>query len=172
MPTYWFFMLGAPDETIDTVRETLAFCEEHISPTDMVLFTTGIRVHAGTPLAQRCKASGWFEADDNLFEPSWYVSPALDLRELYALLVDAAAAHPNWMTNAETVLDPNRAAWMKRIFRLLGWKGAFWLHLPRVFRWAARSGARQKGLERGRQNINAIADIAHRRLTRDVVGKE
>lgn len=147
-----------------TVRETLSFCEEHIAPTDMVLFTTGIRVHAGTPLERHCKDSGWFVEDDPLFEPSWYVSPELDLQELYALLVGAAAAHPNWMTNAETVLDPTRAAIMKRVFSALGWGGVFWQHLPRLFRFAGRS--RRKGFERQLRALRAIStpdEVAHRR---------
>ena len=57
MPTYWFFMLGAPGETLDTVRETLEFCEEYVPRTDVVLFSTGIRVHPGTPLERTCKGT-------------------------------------------------------------------------------------------------------------------
>ncbi|HEY4158881.1 MAG TPA: radical SAM protein, partial [Polyangiaceae bacterium] len=78
IPTYWFFMLGAPEETLQTVRETLAFCAEHIPSSDMVLFSTGIRVYAGTPLERTCKDLGWFAEDDPLFEPSWFLSPKLD----------------------------------------------------------------------------------------------
>ncbi|MFO0548726.1 MAG: radical SAM protein [Polyangiaceae bacterium] len=164
MPTYWFFMFGAPGETMETVFETLAFCEKHIPPTDMVLFTTGIRVYEGTALAAHCRETGWFEASDSLFEPSWYVSPTLDLHEFYRVLVDAVLTHPNWMTNAETVVDPKRAALMKRVFQLLGWRGAFWQHLPKVFRWAHR--ARARGLEERLQRLGEITDIAHRRAQR------
>ncbi len=76
LPTYWFFMFGAPGETIDTVRETLAFCEEHIAATDMVLFSTGIRVYSGTPLERQCKDMGWFAEDDPLFLPSCSCRPS------------------------------------------------------------------------------------------------
>ena len=88
--TVFYFMIGAPGETIETVRETLAFCEEHVSKTDMVLFSTGIRVYAGTPLERTCKDMGWFAEDDPLFFPSWFLSPALELGELYSMLVRAA----------------------------------------------------------------------------------
>src|SRR5690606_6371003 len=148
MPTYWFFMLGAPDETMNTVRETLAFCERYIPPTHMVLFSTGIRVYAGTPLERTCKDMGWFGEDESLFEPSWFLSPEIDLHELYALLVRAAASHPNWMTNAETVVSPAMSVVMKRAFRMMGWRGPFWQHLPKLFRLATRFGVRQRGLAR------------------------
>jgi radical SAM superfamily enzyme YgiQ (UPF0313 family) len=162
IPTYWFFMLGAPGETIDTVRETLAFCEEHVPKTDMVLFSTAIRVYSGTPLERTCKEMGWFAEDDPLFFPSWFLSPDLDLGELYSMLVRAAETHPNWMTNAETILNPRRAAMMKSAFRMLGWKGPFWRHLPKVFEWTGRVGLRQRGLRVHRENLERVTNVQHR----------
>jgi len=160
MKTFWFFMFGAPGETIDTVTETLEFCEAHIPPTDMVLFTTGIRVYAGTPLELQLKESGWFAEDDPLLLPSWYVSPEVDLEALYRLLVRAAERHPNWMTNAETILSPTLATVMKRGFRLLGWRGPFWTHLPRLFRFTSRIGARQRTLAANEARLTASPKLA------------
>jgi hypothetical protein len=162
LPTYWFFMLGAPGETLDTVKETLAFCDAHIPPTDVVLFSTGIRVYPGTPLEQTCKAMGWFAEDDPLFEPSWFVSPEIDLTELYSLLVGAARQHPNWMTNAETVLGPGMAFVLKNALKMMGYRGAFWQHLPMVFRFATRLGVRQRGLAEHEALMQQITDVAHR----------
>jgi radical SAM superfamily enzyme YgiQ (UPF0313 family) len=163
MPTYWFFMLGAPGETMDTVRETLAFCEEHVPPTDMVLFSTAIRVYAGTPLEVTCKQMGWFAPDDSLFYPSWFLSPELDLNELYTTLVRAAQAHPNWMTNAETVVGPAMRGLLKGALKVLGYKGPFWQHLPKVFSLASRVGMRQRGLEEHANTVRRIVDVAHHR---------
>ena len=162
LPTYWFFMLGAPGETLDTVRETLAFCEENIPKTDMVLFSTGIRVYSGTPLERTCKDMGWFEEDDPLFLPSWFLSPELRLDELYPMLVRAAESHPNWMTNAETIVSPRRAAMMKSAFRMLGWKGPFWKHLPKMFGWAGRVGVRQRGLRAHEETLKRVTNVQHR----------
>ena len=162
LPTYWFFMIGAPGETIETVRETLAFCEEHVPKTDMVLFSTGIRVYSGTPLERTCKDMGWFAEDDPLFFPSWFLSPALDLGELYSMLVRAAESHPNWMMNAETIVSPRRATMMKSAFRMLGWKGPFWKHLPKMFGWAGRVGVRQRGLRVHEANLKRVTDVQHR----------
>ncbi|HEV8247539.1 MAG TPA: radical SAM protein, partial [Polyangiaceae bacterium] len=163
MPTYWFFMFGAPGETMDTVRETLTFCEEHIVGSDMVLFSTGIRVYAGTPLETVCKDMGWFERDDPLFYPSWFLSPELDLNELYQALVSAAKAHPNWMTNAETVLSPALAGVLKGALRMFGYDGAFWQHLPQLFSLASRFGMRQRGLAEHAETVRRISDVPHHR---------
>jgi radical SAM superfamily enzyme YgiQ (UPF0313 family) len=162
LPTYWFFLLGAPGETLATVRETLAFCEEHVRPTDVVLFSMGLRVYPGTPLERTCKERGWFEADDPLFFPSWYLSPELDLTELYTLLVSAARAHPNWMVNAETVMTPFGARLLKGLLKTFGRDGPFWHHLPDVFRLVGRFGARQKGLEEHFERVTRDLEIRHR----------
>lgn len=165
IPTWWFFLIGAPGETMDTVRETLAFCEEHVPPSHLVLFTTGIRVYAGTPLERYCRQTGWFSPDESLFEPSWYLSPELDVAELYDTLVKAAVAHPNWMTNAETVISPTLATLMKRGFRAAGMKGPFWQHLPRLFSLVTRVGARQRGLAQAAQSLRGMTDVRHHRGT-------
>ncbi|HMR06696.1 MAG TPA: radical SAM protein [Polyangiaceae bacterium] len=163
LPTYWFFMLGAPGETMDTVRETLEFCETHIPRDHMVLFSTGIRVYAGTPLERHCKDTGWFEEKDPLLEPSWYLSPELDLQELYGALVTAAARHPNWMTNAETVLSARAATFMKTAFRAVGWRGAFWQHLPKVFRLVGLTGGRARGFEQAKGRMSQVVNLPHHR---------
>jgi radical SAM superfamily enzyme YgiQ (UPF0313 family) len=153
--TFWFFMLGAPGETLASARETLEFCADHLPPTDVVLLTTGLRVYPGTPLAARCRAEGWFAADDPLLAPSWYVAPTVDVRELYRLLVQAVRRHPSWMLNAETILAPPLAALLKRSLRLLGRRGPFWTHLPQLMRWRAALGARGRTLEAASRRLEA-----------------
>jgi hypothetical protein len=54
------------------------------------------------------------------------------------------------------------AATMKRAFRMLGWKGPFWRHLPKVFQWAGRVGVRQRGLRVHEKNMSELTDVAHR----------
>ncbi len=164
LSTWWFFLLGAPGETMETVRETLAFCAEHIPPTHMVLFSTGIRVYPGTPLERYCRETGWFAAGDPLLEPSWFVSPTLDLDAHYQLLAAAAERHPNWMTNAETVVSPFFARAMKLGFRLLGWQGPFWIHLPKLLAFSNRTGARRRGVELIAESIRISGtSVQHRR---------
>jgi radical SAM superfamily enzyme YgiQ (UPF0313 family) len=162
MKTFWFFMFGAPGETIDTVRETLDFCEQHVPPTDMVLFTTGIRVHPGTPLEKHLKETGWFAHDDPLLQPSWYVSPTVDLHALYGLLVRAAERHPNWMTNAETVVSPRIAGLVKRGLHAAGVRDPFWTHLPRLFSLTTKIGFRRHDLSQQRDRVLSDPEVRHR----------
>ncbi|MCC6752116.1 MAG: cobalamin-dependent protein [Deltaproteobacteria bacterium] len=162
LKVFWFFIFGAPGETLDTVGETLAFCERYVQATDVALFTTGIRVYPGTPLEQQLKRSGWFDANDPLLWPSWYVSPTIDLQQLYGLLVRAAARHPNWMTNAETIVHPTLALAIKRGFELVGWRGPFWTHLPKLFTLATHLGTRQRNLEANVARMRAIRNVPHR----------
>jgi hypothetical protein len=161
--TFWFFLFGAPGETLDTVRETLAFCEAYIPSTDVVLFATGIRVLPGTPLAQQLVAQGWFDAADPLLQPSWYVAPTVELTALYDLLASAARAHPNWITNGETILRPALATAMKRAFALLGWRGPFWTHLPKIFALTGRLGARARTLTATRARLAALGALSRQR---------
>ncbi|HVY48454.1 MAG TPA: radical SAM protein, partial [Minicystis sp.] len=161
--TFWFFLLGAPGETLETVRETLDFCERHVPPTDMVLFTTGIRVHPGTPLELTLKESGWFSQDDPLFEPSWYLSPELDLETLYRTLVRAAEAHPNWMTNAETVMSPRLASLVKRGLHAVGLRRPFWTRLPQLFDVTTKLGVRRLDLARNEKRVVGDGEVRHRR---------
>jgi len=75
----------------------------------------------------------------------------------------AAAVHPNWMTNAETVVSPAMNAMMKGAFKALGWKGPFWQHLPRLFGFANRIGVRKRGLEQHAANLRKVTDVRHYR---------
>ena len=71
MPTKWYFMFGAPGENAETIKETFAFIDEHIPPTDLVIVMTGIRVFPGTPLEKACRKEGLVKDDNDLFEPFW-----------------------------------------------------------------------------------------------------
>jgi len=76
-----FLLLGAPGETRETVRESLAFAER--LKLDLLRVTAGIRIYPSTPLARRAVAEGVVAPEDDLFEPRFYVAPGLDpwLRE-------------------------------------------------------------------------------------------
>ncbi len=148
MKTLWFFMFGAPGETVDTIKESLDFCEHHMSPNDVALFTAGIRVYPGTPLEKQCKEEGWFAQDDNLLQPSWYVAPTIDVADMYRLLIEGAIDHPNWMTAAEGILNPGMVSFVERSYRFFGGKAPLWSKMPGLFRFMSKMGIRKKILLR------------------------
>ncbi len=163
VPAYWFFLFGAPGETMATVHETLDFCAEHIPKHHIALFSTGIRILPNTPLERACRASGWLTPQDDLLGPTWYVAPELDLESLGNTLVSRSLEHSNWMINGETVLSPSKAMMMKVGFRMLGWTGPFWQHLPPLFRLTARLGARGRDLRETWSRVLTTGDVVHRR---------
>lgn len=148
LKTLWFFMFGAPGETVETVKESLDFCERYVGPQDVALFTAGIRVYPGTPLEKTCKEQGWFADDDMLLKPSWYVAPTISVADMYRLIIEGAIDHPNWMTAAEGILNPGMVSFVEKGYRLFGGKGPLWARMPQLFRFMSKLGMRKKILLR------------------------
>jgi len=59
----WVFLIGGPDETAQTVEETLSFIEERIRSPHAVYITSGIRVYPGSPIGDDAEA-GLFVKED------------------------------------------------------------------------------------------------------------
>jgi anaerobic magnesium-protoporphyrin IX monomethyl ester cyclase len=148
MKTLWFFMFGAPGETVETIEESLDFCRRYVREEDVALFTAGIRVYPGTPLEKECKEEGWFADDDNLIRPSWYVAPTISISDMYRLLIDGAIDHPNWMTAAEGILNPGMVSFVEKTYRVFGGKAPLWSKMPQLFRFMSKLGVRKKVLMR------------------------
>jgi radical SAM superfamily enzyme YgiQ (UPF0313 family) len=70
-----FLLVGGPSETLETVRESLAFVDSLYL--DALRVTVGIRLYPDTPLARRAVAEGVVAADDDLLEPRFYLAPGL-----------------------------------------------------------------------------------------------
>jgi anaerobic magnesium-protoporphyrin IX monomethyl ester cyclase len=106
MPTMWFFILGGPGETRDTIRETFDFVDRFVRPEDMVHVTTGVRIYPGTALAARALDEGIVEPGRSLLRPTFYVSPALGREALEAAVAEEIGKRPNCVPAAETTADP------------------------------------------------------------------
>jgi len=89
-----FLLLGGPDESRDTVEESLAFGES--LRLEAMKITVGIRIYPGTALAKRAVDDGVVRPDDDLLFPRFYFA-----RECEGWLQDAVrdwmAERPNWM---------------------------------------------------------------------------
>ena len=55
----WVFLLGGPQETEQTVAETLSFIEERVHSPHAVYITSGIRVYPGSPIGDDVEARWW-----------------------------------------------------------------------------------------------------------------
>jgi len=96
LPVVWYFLFGGPGETEHTVRQSLRFLDEHISPEHLVLMVSGIRLFPGAPLAGRARREGQIAPDASLLAPVWY-RPQIRRERLFALLDEAMAGHPNYI---------------------------------------------------------------------------
>jgi len=70
-----FLLLGAPEETKETVEESLAFADSlHL---DGLKVTVGLRIYPGTVLHSIAVAEGVIGADDDLLFPRFYLTARL-----------------------------------------------------------------------------------------------
>jgi radical SAM superfamily enzyme YgiQ (UPF0313 family) len=73
---FGFLLLGGPEETRDSVVESLDFVES--LDLDMLKITVGIRVYPGTQLADIAVRQGVVSATDNLLRPRFYMACGLE----------------------------------------------------------------------------------------------
>jgi radical SAM superfamily enzyme YgiQ (UPF0313 family) len=130
----WFFLLGGPGETNETAEETISFVEENLNwKRFLTIFMTGIRILPGTDLAKRAVADGYITAENNLCEPVFYMSPAMDEEWVLQRINRAIARCPTIVHGAEE----NGSA-LERVFnQSLYWLGAappYYRFLPAFLR--------------------------------------
>ncbi len=137
---WWFFMIGGPGETNDTLQESLDFATTYLRKngrpvTHVAHFFTGVRVYPGTSLWDMALKEGFvFEQSDPL-QTLWYLSEDLDLDLAVDQMTEAATTCPEvYLGFDERVLMFSRAA--ATLFSLLRLPKPYW----RYFRMANKLG--------------------------------
>lgn len=102
LPTMWFFMIGAPGETEDTILETFAFIDQYISKEDMVHITEGIRIVPNTDLYDIALKQNVISESNSVIEPMFYVDPDLGKEKLTEILNREIAKRNNVMNSIDT----------------------------------------------------------------------
>lgn len=130
----WFFMLGGPGETRDTVEETVSFVERQLGwPGCLTVFMTGIRVLPGTELARQVAHEPALAVDGDLVAPVFHVAPGLDEGWILDRINRAIARVPGIVHAAEEgVSRYERAA--NRVLNALGVAPPYWRFLPLLLR--------------------------------------
>jgi radical SAM superfamily enzyme YgiQ (UPF0313 family) len=130
----WFFMLGGPGETRETVEETVSFAERHLNGGGCVsIFMTGIRILPGTELARQGAGGGDRAASGDLAEPAFYLSPAVDEDWILRRISTAIGRCPAIVHAA----DEGRSVYVRLVDRalyLLGVAPPYWRFLPALLR--------------------------------------
>lgn len=98
----WFFMLGGPGETMDTVEQSVDFVQRHLTWRKCLsIFITGIRILPHTELAAIAAREGIITPDQSLTRPAYYLSPAVSETAIIERLNRAIARQPNIVHAAE-----------------------------------------------------------------------
>ncbi len=88
-----FLLLGGPDETKDSVIESLQFIDS--LNLEAMKLTVGIRIYPSTSLAEIARNQGIIKADDDLLKPCFYINTQLE-SWLRKTLSQWLADRPNW----------------------------------------------------------------------------
>ncbi len=128
---WWFFMIGGPGETNQTVQESLDFVSHYLrknrrAVTNVAHFFLGVRIYPDTRLWDIAVREGFIERQTDPTAPLWYVSDKLDLDRAVDQIFGAAAHCPEiYLGFDERMLAFSRAiAAFCRIFQRPGpyWK--------------------------------------------------
>ena len=106
MPTMWFFVLGGPGETDETLEETFDFIHRFIDERDLVYLTEGLRIYPKTGLAKTALREGVIKKDESLLTPHFYVSQMLGQKGLAARVKAFTAKHHNCLRSVESTPSP------------------------------------------------------------------
>ena len=141
LPCVWIFMMGGPNETEETVMETMRFAETAIRPQDVAFFGLGIRIYPGTDLDLMAREQGLLALPQSgMLEPVFYVSPAVAYGWMLKQVQTAMNGHMNFMNSASLslpVLLP-----IQRMAYRLGVTSPLWKHTRFI-----RRGLRLLGMD-------------------------
>ena len=100
IPCAWIFLLGGPNETRETVQETLRFAEAVVRPQDVAFFNIGIRVYPGTELEAIARDQGYFRLPSaQMLRPVFYVAPEVSAAWIMDAVRRSMAARMNFISS-------------------------------------------------------------------------
>lgn len=143
---WWFFMIGGPGESNDTLQQSLDFALNHLQKrgrpvTNVAHFFMGVRVYPGTTLWDIAVKEGFVVPDANPLDPLWYISEELDLDRAVRQMNRAASQAPEvYLGYDERILMFSKvAAWF---FDLLRFPKPYWRYFRAANRFGLKTGIR------------------------------
>lgn len=133
IPSMWFFMLGGPGESRETVDRTMTLVEEELNWRGcLTLITTGIRVLPGTALANQAVQDGTLAPDTDLSKPAFYFSGRVDEQWMLRRINESIARHPTILHAAEDGTRSRKGRFVTRMMHAIGLAPPYWRFLPRL----------------------------------------
>jgi len=137
LPTMWFYLLGGPEETQRTVQRTLDFAEQQLGERDAAVLFAGVRLYPDTPLEDIARREGQFlGSPEDMLEPVFYVSPALDDEWLLQTVEQRARRVPGFI--GPSFRSSALAAAAPRLVEFFGFRPPAWQYTSRIRRLASR----------------------------------
>ncbi len=130
---FWFFLLGGPGETRETVEETLKFIGEEIPRDHVVYIGIGIRIQSGSPLERIARDEGVIGPDEPLLAPRFYFSPPTDSKWLRERVDREVLAHANYV-QAIDYQGGKGPVILARLFSFLRLRNPSWSFVPTLYR--------------------------------------
>lgn len=130
---WWFFMIGGPGETNETLQTSLDFVLKNLqkqgrAATHVAQFFIGVRLYPGTALWNLATKSGFVNGSTNPLDQAWYVSEDLDLDQAVSQMFDAAAICPEiYLGFDEKMLSFSRI--IAGVCRVLHLPGPYWKYM-------------------------------------------
>jgi radical SAM superfamily enzyme YgiQ (UPF0313 family) len=117
-----YLLFGGPNETPDTIRETMAVAHK----LDKCVFFpfAGVRIYPGTAMFDLAVEEGAIDPEDDFLTPRFYFAPGLDAERIWKLV--------NGDSNGRQWVLPHRMHTLKPLMRGLrqqGAKGPLWERL-------------------------------------------
>jgi len=127
IPCVWIFMMGGPNETRETIAETLQFAENYIRPHDVAFFGLGIRIYPGTELESLARKQGLLSlTPEEMLEPVFYISPTIEYSWMLKRVKASMSRNMNFI-NTDSIGFPILSA-IHRIGYKLGLRPPIWKH--------------------------------------------
>lgn len=130
---WWFFMIGGPGETNESLQESLDFVLNNLQKkrravTHIAQFFIGVRLYPGTDLWNVAQKEGFITWSTNPLDQVWYVSEELDLDKAVSQMFTAASMCPEiYLGFDERMLSFSKA--IVPVCRLLRLKGPYWKYM-------------------------------------------
>ncbi len=89
LPTMWFVLLGAPNETAQTVKATFKTLSRLMGFADIANIGIGIRIYKGAPIAA--------STNGGLLKPVSYIPAGIGIKAMKSLASEATITHHNFL---------------------------------------------------------------------------
>ncbi|MFO7728857.1 MAG: lipid biosynthesis B12-binding/radical SAM protein [Desulfonatronovibrio sp.] len=118
IPVAHYFIIGGPDETEATIKETLDNLEK--LSLCVVFIYSGLRILPGTKLLERAKSEGIVTQSSSLLKPVYYHSPLIEKQAMHNTVISALHGR------RDRFFPPNQGQDRMKVMRRFGYRGLVW----------------------------------------------